>query len=280
MGEGNKRIVKIDGKVTKGQAELARHLSMVWLTPQMEQLFAESASAGRKFLDRLVFSFDSEHASRINEYDYAMRERNKLLAVGRGDKIWLDALEKTMAETATAIAISRLTTAEHINHTITASTLSFPKALVEVRGFAEDFLKCGNSALTSENTIKNALQEGRNLDASAGRTLTGTHRSELVVTHLQKNMLARNCSMGEQKALMLSIILAQARAGSRWHGVTPIILLDEVVGHLDASKRGELFEEICDIKAQSWMTGTDFSLFADLQGKAQFFRVENALVYK
>jgi DNA replication and repair protein RecF len=226
-------------------------------------------------LDRLVFSFDAEHAGRINEYEYAMRERNKLLAIGRADTIWLDALEQTMAETAAATAISRITTAEHINHTIAASDLSFPKAFVEARGFVEDLLKAGNTAIEAENAMKTALAEGRARDAAAGRTLTGTHRSEFVVTHLGKNMLAENCSMGEQKAMMLSIILAQARAGSQWHGVTPIILLDEVVGHLDSVKRAELFEEIIATGAQVWMTGTDAAQFSDLQGKAQFFRVEN-----
>jgi DNA replication and repair protein RecF len=274
----DKRIVKIDEKLVKGQAELSRHTSMIWLTPQMEQLFGESASAGRKFLDRLVFSFDADHASRINEYDYAMRERNKLLALGRGDKIWLDALEQTMAETASATALARITTADHINHTIASSPLSFPKAFVEARGFVEDLLKAGSSALEAENALKTALAEGRGRDGAAGRTLVGTHRSELCVTHLGKNMPAQNCSMGEQKAMMLSIILAQARAGSQWHGVTPIILLDEVAGHLDSLKRSELFEEITEIKAQTWMTGTDFSQFADLQGKAQFFKVENGAI--
>jgi DNA replication and repair protein RecF len=278
LENADKRIVKIDGKIVKGQAELTRHLSMIWLTPQMEQLFGEGASAGRKFLDRLVFSFDTEHASRINRYDHAMRERNKLLQLGRADKIWLDALEQTMAETAAAIAIARLATAEHINHTIVASALSFPKAHVDVCGFAEDLLKNGDSALAAENSLKTAFAEGRGADAAAGRTLTGTHRSEFVVTHVRKNMPAQSCSMGEQKAMMISIILAQARAGRQWHGVTPIILLDEVAGHLDAIKRFELFEEICDIKAQTWMTGTDFSQFADLQGKAQLFEVENGAI--
>lgn len=271
----DKRIVKINGKIMRGQAELAHHVSLIWLTPQMEQLFSEGVSYGRKFLDRLVFSFDTEHASLINEYEYAMRERNKLLQYGRADTSWLDALEQTMADRAASIAMARLSTCEHINHTIMASPLSFPKAHVNVSGFAEDLLKNGSSAIDLENSMKNALAEGRNGDATAGRTLTGTHRSEFRVTHIQKNMQAESCSMGEQKALMLSIILAQARAGARWHLVTPIILLDEVAGHLDAAKRFELFEEICDIGAQIWMTGTDLSLFAGLQGKAQFFKVEN-----
>jgi DNA replication and repair protein RecF len=275
--DSDKRIIKIDGKIMRGQAELSRHLSIIWLTPQMEQLFTEGTQAGRKFLDRLVYSFDADHASRINEYDYAMRERNKLLQYNRGraDLSWLDALEQTMAACAVAIAGARLSTCEHINYTIAASPLSFPKALVDVAGFAEDLLKNGNTGLEVENALKTAYADGRNQDAAAGRTLTGTHRSELRVTHILKNMPAEACSTGEQKALMMSVVLAQARSGARWHGVVPLILLDEVAGHLDATRRLELFEEICDIGAQTWMTGTDTSLFASLEEKAQFFRVKN-----
>lgn len=275
LEDADRRIVKIDGKISRGQAELSKHLAMLWLTPQMEQLFLEGTSAGRKFLDRLVFNFDAEHATRVNSYDYAMRERNKLLQYGRADAHWLDTLENTMAEVAAAIAGARLSAIEHINHTIAASSLSFPKALVDVAGFAEDLLKEGAPAIEVENALKITLQNNRNMDAAAGRTLVGIHKSELRVTHMLKNMPAQSCSTGEQKAMMLSITLAQARAGAQWHGIIPIILLDEVAGHLDATKRFELFEEICEIKAQTWMTGTDASLFAGLEGKAQFFQVEN-----
>lgn len=277
--ETDKRIIKIDGKVTRGQGELSRHLSMIWLTPQMEQLFQEGTSAGRKFLDRLVFSFDPEHAPRINEYEYAMRERNKLLQTGRADAYWLDTLENTMAANAAAIAQARLATCEHINYTIAASTLSFPKAWVEVRGVAEDLLKTGAASLAVENALKTTWAAGRQADAIAGRTLAGVHRSEWMVTHLSKAMPAQACSMGEQKALMLSVVLAQARAGAQWHGVVPLILLDEVAGHLDATRRLELFEEICQIGAQTWMTGTEVSLFAGLEGKAQFFQVEDGQIH-
>lgn len=271
----DKRIVKIDGKIVRGQAELARHVSLIWLTPQMEQLFTEGSSSGRKFLDRLVFGFEAEHATRVNDYEYSMRERNKLLQYGRADADWLSVMEQKMAECATAIALARISTCEHINYTISASPLSFPKAYIDVSGFAEDLLKNGKSAVEIENSLKSSFASYRAQDAASGRTLIGTHRSELKVTHLGKNMQAENCSMGEQKAMMLSIILAQARSGALWHGVVPIILLDEVAGHLDGVKRTELFEEIFDTGAQVWMTGTDTALFADLSGKAQFFRVDN-----
>jgi DNA replication and repair protein RecF len=274
----DKRIVKIDGKIVRSQTELARHMAALWLTPQMEQLFQEGASAGRKFLDRLVYSFDSGHASRVNEYEFAMRERNKVLAIGTPDPHWLDALEQTMAETGTAIASARILACEHINMAVQNSPLSFPKAHMEIKGFIEDKLTSGEAAITIEEMTKKALWENRRQDAAAGRAMVGPHRSEMKVIHIEKQMLAEFCSTGEQKALLLSIVLAQARAGAKWHGVVPVLLLDEVAAHLDATKRLELFQEIDHIKAQVWMTGTDIKLFEGMEGKAQYFKVENGEV--
>jgi len=276
--DNDKRIVKIDGKIARSQAELARHFAIIWLTPQMEQLFQDSNSAGRKFLDRLVYSFDPEHASRVNEYEFAMRERNRLLQNDRADGVWLDALEQTMAETAAAIAQARIHTVQHINHAIGQSTLSFPKAQLSVAGTVEDLLNLGTPAVTVEEDFKRILKNGRPQDGAAGRTLAGIHRSEMRVIHVIKQMPAELCSTGEQKALLLSIVLAQARAGAQWHGVIPVLLLDEVVAHLDATRRLELFEEICQIGAQTWMTGTDPLLFEGMEGKGQFFGVENGVV--
>jgi DNA replication and repair protein RecF len=273
-GDTDKRIVRIDGKPVRGQAELARHLALIWLTPQMEQLFQQGASAARKFLDRLVYSFDAEQASRINEYEFAMRERNKVLALDRPDGHWLDSLEQTMAETAAAIAQARLYTVEHINYAIASSPLSFPKAHIGIHGFMEDLLLAHTAAVEAEAAFKAMLHAARRVDAAAGRTLSGVHRSEMRVMHMEKQMPAESCSTGEQKAMLLSIVLAQARAGAQWHGVVPVLLLDEVVAHLDAGRRLELFEEICQIGAQSWMTGTDAALFAGLEGRAQYFQVD------
>ena len=275
----DKRLIKIDGKIIRGQAELAQHMAMIWLTPQMEQLFQDGTSAARKFLDRLVYGFDPEHASRINEYEFAMRERNKLLQNDRVDNIWLDALEQTMAETGAAIATARITTVEHINNAIRCSTLSFPKADIAITGIVEDQLQNGLSAIAVEEAFKAHLRDARGLDRASGRTQNGTHRSEMLVKHVIKQIPAHACSTGEQKALLLSIVLAQARAGMQWHGVVPVLLLDEVVAHLDERRRLELFEEICEIGAQTWMTGTDDALFAGISGKAQFFQVENGSVH-
>jgi len=278
--EMEKRALKIDGKPAKSQAELTKHMSMLWLTPQMEQIFLEGTSEARKFLDRLVYSFDADHAAHVNAYEQAMRERNRLLANGNADSSWLSALENTMAEKAASIAAARLITVQHINHAVTESTLSFPKPHLAVRGLVEDILGGGNSALEAENRFKQVLSGNRNYDAGAGRTLLGIHRSELLVTHREKGVLAGMCSTGEQKALILSIVLAQSRAGAMWNGVVPILLLDEVVAHLDPTRRLELFEEICQTGAQVWMTGTDRSLFAGIESSAQFFEVRNGTLWQ
>ncbi|MDX1974247.1 MAG: DNA replication/repair protein RecF [Rickettsiales bacterium] len=276
--ETDKRTVRIDGKTLRSQAELGRHVAMIWLTPQMEQLFNDGNSAQRKFLDRLVYSFDTEHASRMNEYEYAMRERNRLLQNGEGNAPWLDALEQSMAETACAIASARLQAISSINHAIMRSTLNFPKAHLSISGIAEDRLFEDEPAITVEEALKRHWHHARRDDAIAGRTLAGVHRSELTITHIEKAMPAESCSTGEQKAVLLSIILAQARAAALWKGLIPLILLDEVISHLDSIRKLELFEEICQIGAQTWMTGTDVTLFADLHNKAQYFQVADGQI--
>lgn len=274
--ENDRRIVKIDGKITP-QSHLSAHMSVLWLTPQMEQLFLEGASDGRKFLDRLTYSFDAQHASHINAYDHAMRERNRLLEANTGDGAWLSSLENAMSEKAANIAAARLATIAHINELISESQLSFPKPHLAMSGIMEAWLQ-EKTALEAEQHFAAMLADNRRRDAAAGRALAGVHRSEFVVTHRERGMPAAQCSTGEQKALMLSIILAQARACKRFKNTVPIILLDEVVSHLDAGRRIELFEEICDTGAQTWMTGTDASLFAGIRGKAQFFEVESGSI--
>lgn len=276
--QSDKRLIKIDGKQARSQAELGKHLAMLWLTPQMEQLFQEGASAGRKFLDRLVYSFDPDHASHINAYDYAMRERNKLLAMGNADPAWLDSVEQTMAEMASAIASARLHAIEGINHTMQASRLSFPKAQLAVEGFVEGYLQAGISAVRAEEGLRGTLARERSQDAAAGRALTGTHRSNLRVFYVEKQLPAEACSTGEQKALLLSIVLSQARTTALKKGVVPVLLFDEIAAHLDAIRRLELFEEICQIGAQTWMTGTDEKLFAGLKGNTQYFRIEDGQI--
>lgn len=271
--DGDKRIVRIDGTPARSHTALAEHISIAWLTPREDGLFMEGGTARRKFLDRLVYGFDPTHATRVNAYEYAMRERNRLLADARGaDTHWLTSLERKMAETGAAIAHARLEAINHINHVMQASPLSFPKAALSIAGFTEDALARGDVALQAEDALAEALERNRREDAGAGRTLIGVHRSALTVLHLGRNMEAEFCSTGEQKALLLALTLAEARASARWHHRVPVLLLDEVAAHLDKAKRRELFDELSDIGAQAWMTGTDEALFDGID--ARRWRVE------
>jgi len=261
--QGEKRVVRIDGKNVKGQGELARVFAALWITPQMDNLFLEGGTARRKFLDRLVYSFDAEHASRINAYDFVMRERNRLLAMGRSDPTWLSALEQKMAEQGVAIAVARAHAVEGLMHAMQYGSDAFPKAQVMLSGEVEKGLAEG-AALAAEESFRESLARSRPQDAQAGRTLTGIHRTQMEVMHVDKNMPAERCSTGEQKALLLSIILAQARAGASWHGRVPVLLLDEVSTHLDATRRAALYEALAGTGAQCWLTGTDRETFDGL----------------
>ncbi len=267
----NKRIIKIDGNVIRGQGELAGAFSVMWLTPQMDGIFLATASERRKFLDRLVYNFNPEHASLVYSYEYCMRERAKLLQ-DNGDKSWLAVLEAKMAEKAVAIAIARNDAVSIIQAAIYNAPSAFPKADLKIEGMVES-LVLSSPALEVEELLKRQMQGSRANDTRCGRTLIGTHRSDLQVTEISKNMPARLCSTGEQKALLLAIILAEARAKAMWKNNIPVLLLDEVVAHLDIDRRNALFDEFIAMNAQVWMTGTDVSLFTDLKGKAQFFTV-------
>ncbi len=271
----DKRVVKIDGKIVRGHSELARVFAALWLTPQMDNLFIEGGTARRKFLDRLVYSFDSQHVSRVNAYDYAMRERNRLLQMGRADAAWLDALEHKMAEQGVAITVARAHTVEALNRAMVMGGHHFPKAHIALKGLLEQALMQG-TALTAEEAFKEALATGRAQDGASGRTQSGAHRTQVEVLHVEKQMLAERCSTGEQKALLVSIVLAQARAGATWHGRIPVLLLDEVASHLDEERRSELFSELADIGAQCWLTGTDVALFEGF--KAQLLAVDSGVI--
>jgi DNA replication and repair protein RecF len=273
--ETDKRIVKIDGKTVRGQVGLAKVFAALWLTPQMDNLFIEGGTARRKFLDRLVYSFDADHASRVNAYDFAMRERNRLLSMGQSDDRWLAALEQKMAEQGVAIAVARAHAAEGLREAMLLSRHSFPRAQFSLAGMVEEALQ-GGSALAAEEAFRATLAEGRTQDAAAGRTLIGVHRAQVEVMHMEKNMPAEHCSTGEQKALLVSIILAQARAGAAWHGSVPVLLLDEVATHLDPVRRKELYAELKGIGAQAWITGTDLGVFEGMESR--FLSVENGKI--
>lgn len=271
----DKRIVKIDGKVVRGQTELAKYFTAIWLTPEMDTLFIEGGTARRKFLDRLVYAFDTDHVSRVNTYDYAMRERNRLLQIGRSDPMWLSALEGKMAEHGIAIAVARADATDRLNNVMVCSEHSFPKAQLSLSGIVETAL-AENSALIAEEKFKEILLQNRGQDASIGRALAGIHRTHVEVMHNKKNMSAERCSTGEQKALLMSIILAQAKAGVAWYGKVPVLLFDEVASHLDSIHRNELFTVLSELGIQFWLTGTDREIFSGL--KARFLHIENGII--
>jgi len=260
----DKRQVRLNGVEAKGSAELGEVVQMVWLTPAMDRLFIESASGRRRFLDRLVLGFDTSHGRAATRYETAMRERARLLKYGPRDPAWLDGLENEMAEAGLALAAARRTTVTRLNLALAERSGAFPAAALSLAG--EDF--------DNADTLRDALARSRIRDAESGRTNAGPHLADLATRHTQKRADARDCSTGEQKALLISIMLAFARELSRARdGMAPLLLLDEIAAHLDVIRRTALFEEIADLSAQAWMTGTDLSLFQGAQ--AQIFEVRD-----
>ncbi|MZR29753.1 DNA replication/repair protein RecF [Sneathiella litorea] len=279
---GERRSVKIDGQNVNGSSALADYLKVSWLTPQMDRLFQEGAVGRRRFLDRLTFGFDPAHSKRMTAFEKVMRDRNRLLKEGRYDRHWLASLERSLAETGTAIAAARRETAARLNSSMEAAALgpgagAFPKAEVSVEGLLEGWLE-EMSALAVEDKYRSELEASRRQDAMAGSTTLGPHRSDLGVLHKDKGMPAGLCSTGEQKALLISIILGDARLQTGMQGQAPVLLLDEITAHLDQKRRAALFDEIEDMKTQAWMTGTDYALFSELGNRAQFLTVDNGTI--
>jgi len=276
-GGRDKRIVRIDGETQRSQTPLAEHVGCQWLTPQMDRLFLDGPPARRRFLDRLVFGSDPAHAARVNAYDHAMRERTRLLSAGRADAYWLKALEQTMAAQGVAVAAARLEIAGRLGARLAASRGAFPSAAIRVTGTVEAWLGEG-PALQAEEKFQHALVRRRGQDAQEGRATLGPHLSDLAVTHLGTGRPAELCSTGEQKALLVALVLASARMRAYEMGAAPLLLLDEIAAHLDETRRMALFDEIQALDAQVWLTGTDATLFRPLAGRAQFFAVADARV--
>ena len=281
--EIDRRLVRIDGQDVSGPSALARYVSLVWLTPVMDRLFLEGASGRRRFFDRLVLSFDPDHAARSNAYDRAMRERNALLKRGSRDAAWFSAIEARMAEEGVALAAARRDTlgrlVAQMKDTGKGVTRSgFPVADLALEGELEQQLDT-LAAVDVEDWFARQLAGHRERDREAGRALQGPHRSDLTVRFRAKDCDARTCSTGEQKALLIGIVLAHARARTmREGGEPPLLLLDEVAAHLDRDRRSALFDEICALGAQAWMTGTDQSLFEGLGSRAQHYDVRDGKI--
>jgi DNA replication and repair protein RecF len=273
-----RRLVRLDGEAAASASQLAEVASVSWLTPQMDRLLSDGASGRRRFLDRLVFGLDPAHARRVAAYEKAMRERTRLLQGGRVDRAWAAALEDTMAEWGVAVAAARRDTVARLGAALEAASGPFPRAVLRVEGVLEDWLD-QLPALAAEDRYRERLAEMRARDAEAGGAGEGPHRSDLRVAHAAKNMPAELCSTGEQKALLIAIVLANARLQAARRAAVPILLLDEVAAHLDAVRRAALFDAVGELGAQAWLTGTDATLFEALQGQGQFFTVRDGRLF-
>ena len=274
---GERRLLRIDGAAARSQAALAEHVSLVWLTPQMDRLFIEGSAPRRRFLDRLVYGFDPAHAARVGAYEQAMRERARLLRDGPADPAWLGALEERMAEHGVAVAAARREVVARLDAACRAAQGPFPGALLALTGEVEQWLE-RLPALAAEEELKRRLFAARRLDGESGTTLVGPHRGDLAVRHADTGVAAADCSTGEQKALLIAVLLAQARLQAAQRGAAPVMLLDEVTAHLDAGRRAALFAEILDLGVQAWLTGTEAGLFAGLERQGQFFGVADGTI--
>ncbi|MBO6504279.1 MAG: DNA replication/repair protein RecF [Kordiimonadaceae bacterium] len=279
--QAQRRVVRIDGENKPNTSALGDRWSVSWLTPQMDRLFIEGPSSRRRFLDRLVLGLFPDHSRQVSAFERAMRDRNRLLSEQglAADSAWLTALEARMAEHAVAVAVARLEFAGQIAGQIADAPASpFPKAELALDGWLENQLADGIQAVDAEAAYADRLANERALDARAGRTSTGVHKTDFIVTHSAKNMRADLCSTGEQKALLIGLILANARLQIALKGQAPLMLMDEVAAHLDSDRRAALFEELAALGSQCWLTGTDRSLFKSLMGKAEFFEVAHGVI--
>jgi len=274
-GERERRSVRIDGSDADSQAALAETVSVVWLTPAMDRLFQEGAGERRRFLDRLVLGADPSHAAQLARYAHVLRQRTKLLRAGRFDPAWLGGLERQAAAAGVAIAAARRQTVRALGAARIEPVAGFPTPEIALAGQIEDWL-AELPALEVEERFAAALAEARRQDAETGTTAIGPHRSDLVVHERASGRPASECSTGQQKALLVSLVLAEARLRAAMGERQPLLLLDEVAAHLDATRRAALFEALHALGAQAWLTGTDGATFAPLGERAQFFLVQNA----
>jgi DNA replication and repair protein RecF len=273
------RRCRIDREPVTSAAAFGHHLRMVWLTPSMDGLFLGPASERRRFFDRLVLAIDSEHSARVSALDRSLRSRNRLLEVRNYDDHWCDAIERETAELAVAVAAMRGQTVTRLASMLRkrGETSLFPSAQIMLDGWMENAL-LSESATTVEDRYREILRGSRARDAIAGRTLDGPHLTDLQVVYAPKNMPARDASTGEQKALLIGLVLAHANLVAEMTGITPLLLLDEVVAHLDPGRRMALFDELSGLGAQVWMTGADPAAFAGIGATAEVFGVDSGQI--
>jgi len=264
-----RRLVRLEGEsVPPGR--MAEHLRPLWLTPAQDRLFLDGSAERRRFFDRLAFAAEPSHAAHVSAYERAQRERMRLLTEGGADDAWLAAIEARAAKAGALMAHARARTLEALRAEVAArNDRPFPKADLRLSGEWEILAADGATAARIEDRLADALAAARSRDAAAGRALTGPHRGDLLVTHVEKDRPAAECSTGEQKALILNLVLAQAARLSRTDSQpNPVLLLDEVAAHLDPVRRAGLFDEIEALSLQAFLTGTDEALFETLKGRA------------
>lgn len=273
-GEGGRKV-RINGATARAIEDMSAYLRLLWLTPDMDGLFRGPASDRRRFLDRLVMTLIPDHGTAVTAYEKAMRQRNRLLDEN-GDPAWLSAIETQMAEHAAAIHFARADSLGHLQRLAAESVdeAAFPAVTLALTDLFEDGHEPAASSLL-ENELLAEWRDSRARDRAAGRTLVGPHRLDLEVTHTQKNMPAALCSTGEQKALLIGLVLAHARLVKQMTGLTPLLLLDEVAAHLDPNRRTALFLALDGLGTQCWMTGTDPMLFDSLEDRTQRFSVRD-----
>jgi DNA replication and repair protein RecF len=269
------RKCRIDREPVSSATAFADHLRVIWLIPAMDTLFNGPGSERRRFLDRLVLAVDSEHSSRVSALERSLRSRNRLLEDPRPDPHWLDAVEHETAELAVAVAALRAETVVRLQAALTARSEPgslFPTTEIALDGWIEK-LTLLHPAVEVEDRYRAVLKENRARDAAAGRTLDGAHLTDLAVVYADKGIAAGDASTGEQKALLIGLILAHASLITQMSGFAPVLLLDEVVAHLDPARRSALYAELEKLGAQAWMTGADPAAFTEIEARAEFFQV-------
>ena len=278
----NSRKCRIDREPVSSAAAFADHVRVIWLTPSMDPLFTGPAADRRRYLDRLVLAVDAQHSSRVSALERSLRSRNRLLEDQRSDPHWLDAIEHETAEVAVAVSAARYETVNRLSAALDAArdeAPAFAMPRIALEGWMENQWPM-SSAREIEDRYRELLRDNRGQDAAAGRTLEGPHRADLKVVHAGKGIAASDASTGEQKAMLIRLSLAHAHLIKDMTGYAPVMLLDEVVAHLDPLRRAALYDALTTIGAQVWMTGADPAAFGDIADRAQWFDVKPGGVTK
>ncbi|AZL15150.1 DNA replication/repair protein RecF [Rickettsiales endosymbiont of Stachyamoeba lipophora] len=270
-----KRVIKVNGEHLKTASELSNYLNIIWLTPQLEQSLLESSGNRRRLFDRMVYNFYSNHASLVLQYEKKVKERQHIFKMGRVDEKWLEIIEIDLAELNYQIAHNRLHTLNLINETISKLDIPFPKLYLKIKGNVEDLIE---QQQVDKEQLLELIKKNRKLDQLSGKTTFGVHRTDLEIYHYEFNRLINFCSTGEQKAMVLSLILFQAFAKKMQSGFAPIMLLDEVMVHLDGNKRHALLDTLQVLEAQSWITSTDDDFWGMVNFEAEYFEISNGKI--